>query len=171
MASRHSHYDTSLGTLLITASDDAVTGVYFEGHTYPPESEAMGDDLGPESADPLLEQAATQLREYLAGDRTLFDISIDPVGDDFSQKVWAMLREIPYGETVTYGSLALRLGNRGLAQRVGQAVGHNPVSIIIPCHRVLGADGSLTGYAGGLDRKRALLALEEPDAEFAGRLF
>lgn len=171
MSSRHSHYDTSLGTLLITASDDAVTGVYFDGHTYPPSDEAMGVDLGPEAGDPLLESAATELREYLAGQRTIFDVPLEPAGDEFSQRVWAMLREIPYGETVTYGSLALRLGNRGLAQRVGQAVGHNPVSIIIPCHRVLGADGSLTGYAGGLDRKRALLALEEPPASDAGRLF
>ncbi len=89
----------------------------------------------------------------------------------FSRQVGDMLGDIPYGSTTTYGELALALGNRALAQRVGQAVGHNPVSIIIPCHRVVGADGSLTGYAGGLDRKRALLSLEEPEPAAAGRLF
>lgn len=83
----------------------------------------------------------------------------------------ARLREIPYGTTTTYGTIAVQLGNRALAQRVGRAVGHNPLSIVVPCHRVVGADGSLTGFAGGLDRKRALLALEEPAEVRAARLF
>lgn len=92
-------------------------------------------------------------------------------GDEFFEQVWALLCEIPYGQTTTYGALAERLGDRRLAQRVGQAVGRNPISILIPCHRVLGADGSLTGYAGGLDRKRFLLELEEPVEASASRLF
>ncbi|WP_301200637.1 methylated-DNA--[protein]-cysteine S-methyltransferase, partial [Corynebacterium stationis] len=85
--------------------------------------------------------------------------------------VWALLQEIPYGETMTYGEIAQQLGNKHLAQRVGQVVGRNPVSIIIPCHRVIGSDGSLTGYAGGLDRKRFLLELEEPAEVTETRLF
>ena len=99
------------------------------------------------------------------------DTSIATAGDEFSERVWALLKEIPYGETTTYGALAAALGNPRLAQRVGQCVGHNPISVIIPCHRVVGADGSLTGYAGGLDRKRRLLDLEEPPEVAAARLF
>ena len=87
-----------------------------------------------------------------------------------SERVWTRLCEIPYGQTTTYGAIATELGNRNLAQRVGQAVGHNPISIVIPCHRVVGADGGLTGYAGGLDRKRRL-DLESPAPDEAGRLF
>lgn len=100
--------------------------------------------------------------EFLAGERKTFDLSVRTQGDEFSERVWAMLCEIPYGETPTYGVLAERLGNRRLAQCVGQAVGRNPVSIVAPCHRVVGAGRSLTGYGGGLDRKRFLLELEEP---------
>lgn len=112
-----------------------------------------------------------ELDEYLAGQRTQFTIAVQPQGNDFSQEVWALLQEIPYGETMTYGEIAQQLGNKHLAQRVGQVVGRNPVSIIIPCHRVIGSDGSLTGYAGGLDRKRFLLELEEPAEVTETRLF
>jgi methylated-DNA-[protein]-cysteine S-methyltransferase len=93
------------------------------------------------------------------------------VGDDFQQRVWAILREIPYGTTTTYGAIAGRLGDKALAQRVGQAVGRNPLSIVVPCHRVVGSNGWLTGYAGGLERKRRLLDLEQPMDARAGRLF
>jgi methylated-DNA-[protein]-cysteine S-methyltransferase len=110
----------------------------------------------------VLSVLAEQLDDYLAGERRTFEVSVRTDGDDFSQRVWAMLQEIPYGETTTYGALAERLGNRHLAQRVGQVVGRNPVSIVIPCHRVVGSDGSLTGYAGGLERKQRLLDLEDP---------
>ncbi|MFF8817543.1 MULTISPECIES: methylated-DNA--[protein]-cysteine S-methyltransferase [Leucobacter] len=171
MSSRHGTFTTSLGDLLFVAEGDALTGVYFPEHRYPPEPEAIGEDLGTEPNDPVLTEAARQLRQYLAGDRVEFNIALAPQGDNFSQQVWAMLQQIPYGTTTTYGELAASLGNRALAQRVGQAVGHNPVSVVIPCHRVLGADGSLTGFAGGLERKRTLLALEEPAAADAGRLF
>ncbi|WP_312977210.1 methylated-DNA--[protein]-cysteine S-methyltransferase [Corynebacterium sp.] len=114
---------------------------------------------------------AIQLTEYLEGARKSFDVPITTHGNAFSEKVWALLRQIPYGETTTYGALAASLGNPRLAQRVGQVVGQNPVSIIIPCHRVVGADGSLTGYAGGLERKRWLLELEEPVEISSSRLF
>ena len=171
MTARHGFFDTSLGTLMCVADGDRLAGVYFPDHRYPPEPADIGDDLGPEPSDALLTAAATELREYLRGERTAFGVPLAPRGDEFSLRVWQLLEEIPYGETVSYGELAIRLGKRALAQRVGQAVGHNPISVFIPCHRVLGADGSLTGYAGGLDRKRTLLALEEPDAAAAGRLF
>jgi methylated-DNA-[protein]-cysteine S-methyltransferase len=112
------------------------------------------------ASDPLLTAAARQIEEYLAGERVEFDLPTDAAGDDFQLRVWALLAEIPYGETVTYGDLAERCGDRRLARDVGQAVGSNPLSMIVPCHRVVGKDGKLTGYAGGLDRKRSLLELE-----------
>lgn len=177
---RHGAFPSQLGELLLVADGEALTGVYFEEHAHPPAADGLGDDLGRESGgapedtagrDATLSQAIRELREYLAGERRRFDIALRPAGGDFEQQVWRMLLEIPYGETTSYGTLAERLGSRGLAQRVGQAVGRNPIMIAIPCHRVLGADGSLTGYAGGLDRKRFLLALEEPAAAESGRLF
>lgn len=171
MTVRHGSFETSLGSLLFVANGSSLAGVYFSDHRYPPNPEDIGDNLGSEPTDTVLEAAAAQLTEYLAGKRTVFDLELAPRGDDFSQQVWAMLSAIPFGSTTTYGELAVALGNRALAQRVGQAVGHNPVSVIIPCHRVVGADGSLTGYAGGLDRKRQLLRLEEPEPAAAGRLF
>ena len=156
--------------MLLVASGDAIVGAYFDGHSYPPAAEAIGEQVD-EAEDQLLSQTAQQLREYLVGGRRTFDLALRPIGDDFSQQVWQILLRIPYGETMSYGQIASELGNKGLSQRVGQSVGHNPISIIVPCHRVLGADGSLTGYAGGLDRKRTLLTLEEPAAAEAGRLF
>ncbi len=164
------YIDTELGGMLLVAHDNALIGAYFEGQKYPPAADAIGDVVSIEE-DRLLAQAATEMRAYLKGERDSFDVPIAPQGDEFSQRVWQILLRIPYGETVTYGAIADELGSKGLSQRVGQSVGHNPLSVIVPCHRVLGADGSLTGYAGGLDRKRALLALEEPDASEAGRLF
>ncbi|MDQ2660545.1 MAG: MGMT family protein, partial [Actinomycetota bacterium] len=103
--------------------------------------------------------------------RTEFDLPTAASGDAFEQAVWAMLREIPFGETTTYGAIADRLGDRTLARRVGYAVGHNPISILVPCHRVVGSDGSLTGYAGGLERKRLLLELEGAAVVSQRRLF
>lgn len=168
---RHGTFATTVGELLLVAADDAIVGVYFPDHTYPPCPDEIGDDLGFEPDDHILAEAARQLREYLSGERRTFNVKLAPRGDDFSQQVWGILLQIPFGETTTYGNIAVALGNRALAQRVGQAVGHNPIMIMIPCHRVLGADGALTGYAGGLEVKRTLLALEEPPAEVAGRLF
>ncbi len=192
MHTRHAFVDTTIGELLLVAGDDALTGLYFPDHRYPPAESEIGErvvesadrviataagqvrEIGErvvESADRVIATAAGQVREYLAGTRQRFDLSVVTHGDAFSQRVWALLREIPFGRTTTYGTLADELGNRRLAQRVGQAVGHNPVSIVIPCHRVVGADGSLTGFAGGLDRKRALLELEESEEMRAARLF
>lgn len=167
---RHAYVATSLGELLFVAEDEALAGLYFPQHWYPPAADEVGVPVDT-SDDAVIGSAAVQVCEYLDGSRESFDVPVVTHGDEFSEQVWTLLREIPYGQTTTYGALAERLGNRQLAQRVGQSVGHNPVSIVIPCHRVVGADGSLTGFAGGLERKRALLDLEEPEQARAARLF
>lgn len=148
-----------IGEVTIVADRDAITGIYFPGHWTKPDRSAFGaqTDAG---TDPVIAAAATQLAEYLTGERTGFDLATNASGDEFDLQVWGILLQIPYGETTTYGAIAARMGDRNLAQRVGRAVGHNPLSIVVPCHRVLGAGGALTGYAGGLDRKRFLLELE-----------
>ena len=167
---RHAHAESPLGDLLYVADGDALVGVYFPCHWYPPKASAIGAEVDA-AADPMIGVAVRQMDEYLSGERREFDLPLAPVGDEFSQRVWARLREIPYGETTTYGTIASELGRPQLAQRVGQAVGHNPISIVVPCHRVVGADGSLTGFAGGLERKRRLLELEEPASVSESRLF
>lgn len=175
---RHASVPTPLGPLLCVAQgaavgdaqDDALSGVYFPGHRPAPAAPDVGARV-PLETDPLLSETARQLREYLAGRRDEFQLPLATPRDDFARRVRELLREIPYGKTSTYGELAERLGNRHLAQRVGQAVGRNPLSIVVPCHRVVGADGSLTGYAGGLERKRLLLELEEPAHRAEERLF
>ncbi len=162
---------TSIGRLLVSADGEALTGVYFPGHWHPPAAEAIGVAVPADDGDGLFRAFAAQLDEYLDGGRTAFELPTAPVGDEFQLAVWAMLRGIPYGATTTYGELAVRLGDRNLARRVGNAVGRNPLSILVPCHRVVGANGSLTGYAGGLERKRFLLELEGADVVAQGRLF
>jgi methylated-DNA-[protein]-cysteine S-methyltransferase len=169
MTTRHTLIDTDLGRLTVVADGGNLTGVYFPHHWYRPSEERFGPFVDSDS-DPLFTETAVQLRDYLAGRRATFDIPTATVGDAFQEQVWALLKEIPYGTTTTYGALAQRLGDASLAQRVGQAVGRNPLSMIVPCHRVVGKDGKLTGYAGGLDRKRFLLDLEEPVEVKAGRL-
>ena len=170
MTVRHAVLPGPLGPLTALADGRALTGLYFPAHTCPPAMDQAGEQVDP-AADALFTQLADELEEYFAGTRREFAVPLAATGDAFSERVWARLREIPYGSTVSYGEIARELGSAGLAQRVGQAVGHNPVSILVPCHRVVGADGSLTGYAGGLERKRALLTLEEPSAEDGARLF
>ncbi|GAA1407954.1 methylated-DNA--[protein]-cysteine S-methyltransferase [Catellatospora coxensis] len=170
MTARHTRIGTGLGELTAVADGDTLIGLYFPGHWYPPKPEAIGPYVEP-AGDPLFTRTAEELAEYLAGRRTTFDVPVALHGDAFQQRVWALLREIPHGRTTTYGTLAAQLGNPALAQRVGQAVGRNPVSVIVPCHRVVGSDGSLTGFAGGLRRKQFLLELEEPAEVKAGRLF
>lgn len=166
----HAVVDTRLGELTLVAAHDALIGLYFPQHRHGPAAEDLGARIDA-AAHPMLGATATQLEEYLAGERRDFVLELAPRGDDLSRAVWERLRAIPYGGTTTYGALARELGNPHLAQRVGQVVGRNPLSIVVPCHRVVGADGSLTGYAGGLERKRLLLDLEEPATERAARLF
>jgi methylated-DNA-[protein]-cysteine S-methyltransferase len=167
---RHAITVTNIGELTLVARDEALTGIYYPQHWVGIERAALGDLVELDS-DPVLSTAAKELAEYLAGERRAFDIPLLAEGDEFQHRVWALLNEIPFGTTVTYGDLAERLGSKALARKVGQAVGYNPLSIVIPCHRVVGKDGKLTGYAGGLERKKFLLSLEEPEAAVAGRLF
>ena len=167
---RHLRSNTTLGNMLLFARDSALIGAYFDDQRYLPDADAFGEEVA-ENEDQLLQHTVTQLHEYLSGTREHFELPLAPEGDEFSQRVWQILCAIPYGHTTSYGVIARELGNTAYAQRVGQSVGHNPISIIIPCHRVMGSDGSLTGYAGGLDRKRRLLSLEEPEPAAANRLF
>jgi methylated-DNA-[protein]-cysteine S-methyltransferase len=167
---RHAVASTAIGDLTFVASDDALIGIYFPQHWVGLERANRGEEV-PLHSDPVLSDAAVQLGEYLAGERTTFTIKTAAEGDEFQKRVWAILEEIPFGQTVTYGDIAEKLGDKALARVVGKAVGSNPLSIIVPCHRVVGAGGKLTGYAGGLERKQRLLALEEPTAAAASRLF
>ena len=152
--------DTPLGKMQAAACDDALTGLWFAGQKYFP----AGAESWQNKADyPPFVSLKEWLKAYFSREKPKMKIPLAPHGTDFQQAVWKLLMEIPYGKTTTYGAIAARLssaGKRAAAQAVGGAVGHNPISLIIPCHRVLGADGSLTGYAGGLEKKRALLELE-----------
>lgn len=170
MTRRHATLATSLGDLLAVGDGAVLVGLYFPGHWYPPSADAIGVEVDGRS-DPLFAITAAQLGEYLGGLRTSFEVPLATAGDAFQEQVWRMLRGIAFGATTTYGSLAERLGDRTLARRVGQAVGRNPLSILIPCHRVVGGNGALTGYAGGLERKEFLLELEGADVVAQRRLF
>jgi methylated-DNA-[protein]-cysteine S-methyltransferase len=145
----HTIISTPIGTLRLTLADDgALTGIGFAG------------DDEPATHDPRFDDAATQLREYFAGERAAFDLELRPSGNAFEQRVWDELLTIPYGQTTSYAEIARRIGRAGAARAVGRANARNPIAIVVPCHRVIGSDGSLTGYAGGLECKRSLLALE-----------
>lgn len=154
--------DTPVGPLTLTAHDGALSGVYFDGHDPAPRQALGTDRVGePSSADDaVLDRASGQLAEYFAGTRRDFDLPLELAGTEFQRAVWAQLRAIPYGETITYGELARRVGNPNAFRAVGSANGRNPVSIVVPCHRVVAAGGKLGGYGGGLDRKTLLLHLE-----------
>ena len=155
MTTSHTIIDTQMGDLTLVAADGVLTGVYYPGHWTRPDRTLFGP-----RAEEGFEETERQFGEYLAGERTAFDVPTSAVGDTFQQRVWTLLKGIPYGETTTYGELARELGDPALARAVGRAVGSNPLSVIVPCHRVVGKDGKLTGYAGGLERKRFLLELE-----------
>ena len=158
--SRHAVIDSPIGPLTIAATARGVSGIYMENHAHPPAPEVLGERLADAGEDPFIARAAEELGGYFDGKRTTFDIPLDPSGTEFQKRVWALLAAIPFGHTRTYGELAAELGDPKLTRAVGTANGRNPVSIIVPCHRVIGADGSLTGYAGGLERKLFLLRLE-----------
>ena len=154
----HLTTDSPVGPLRLRSDGEHLTGVFFVEHRHAPEDlgEVVDDALAP----PVLREAARQLQEYFAGGRTGFDLPTAAPGTDFQQRVWAQLRAIPYGRTWSYGELARALGNPGASRAVGLANGRNPLSIVVPCHRVVGSDGSITGYGGGVERKQALLDLE-----------
>jgi methylated-DNA-[protein]-cysteine S-methyltransferase len=151
------HFDRPLGPMLLAATARGLAGVWFVGQRHGPDSSGWRED----PAHPVLQEAVAQLRAYFAGERTGFELPLDlGAGTPFQQDVWTALRTIPRGGTTSYAALARGLGRPQAARAVGAAVGRNPVSIVVPCHRVLGTGGSLTGYAGGLERKIALLTLE-----------
>ena len=145
-----------LGTMLLARTDAGLAGAWFAQQKHHP------DDIdAPERADdPLLADTARQLREYFAGTRDAFDVALDLQGTDFQRAVWRALLRIAPGATSSYGAIARDLGVPSASRAVGAAIGRNPVSIIVPCHRVVGSSGALTGYAGGLDRKTVLLRIE-----------
>ncbi len=145
--------DSPLGRMLLTANEDGLTEVKFLF----PEDEIVPEV---EPSHPTLEQTKQQLKEYFAGDRKTFDLPLAPHGSDFQKRVWQELVTIPWGQTTSYLKMADKLGSRLTIRAVGGANGKNPIAIIIPCHRVIGANGNLTGYAGGLWRKQRLLELE-----------
>ena len=159
MSPAHVLVPSPIGDLTVVAHEGAVTHVLMDAAKYRPDAPDVFGDVGDPTDEPFA-SAASQLHAYFAGTRTAFDLPLAARGDAFHQRVWALLREIPYGETRTYGQLATTLGDRNLAQAVGTANGRNPIAIVVPCHRVIGAAGSLTGYGGGLERKRYLLSLE-----------
>jgi methylated-DNA-[protein]-cysteine S-methyltransferase len=142
--------DTPIGELLLAGDGHALTAVHMDG------TPGAGWRRDPEA----LRDAAAQLRSYFAGELRYFDLPLAPPGTPFQRDVWAALREIPYGETISYAELAAAVGRPGSARAVGAANGRNPIAVVIPCHRVIGASGALTGYGGGLERKRLLLDLE-----------
>ncbi|WP_404312630.1 methylated-DNA--[protein]-cysteine S-methyltransferase [Agrococcus terreus] len=153
----HTTIDTPIGTLTIVAGEAGLTSITMEDHRPAPDEATWGErDDAPAAGSPLAE-AAAQLRAYFAGDRTAFALPLAEVGTPFQRRVWAALAEIPFGETRTYGWIAERIGQPTAVRAVGLANGRNPFSIVVPCHRVVGSTGQLTGYAGGVERKRHLL--------------
>ncbi|GAB3265869.1 methylated-DNA--[protein]-cysteine S-methyltransferase [Arthrobacter pigmenti] len=158
--------DSPIGTLTLVNSDGALSAVYMNEHARKPTLERLG---GNTSAG--FETVTEQLDEYFAGQRREFSLTLAPEGSPFQRSVWQLLAGIPYGQTRTYGELADQLGDRHVIRAVGSANARNPISIIVPCHRVIGADGSLTGYAGGLERKKFLLELENPSRSHEPALF
>jgi len=150
-------FPSPIGELLIRASDSGLTGVWFPGTG---EVAAAPPHDGRGQASGVLARTCEQLAEYFAGSRTRFDLPLDPLGTAFQRRVWDALRAIPYGTTLSYSDLARRLGDVRATRAVGAANGRNPIPIIVPCHRVIGANGALTGFGGGLDRKRWLLEHE-----------
>ena len=152
----YSVMQSPIGPLTIVATNGALVAVLMDGHHRSPVPESAWG----ERVDDALPDATLQLEEYFAGKRQAFDLPLAPSGTEFQRRVWAALAEIPYGETRSYGQIATAIGQPGASRAVGMANGRNPVSIVVPCHRVVGASGSLTGYAGGPERKQFLLDLE-----------
>jgi methylated-DNA-[protein]-cysteine S-methyltransferase len=170
MDTRHAVIESLIGELTLIAEGEALSGLYFRHHWPRPDRYSFGPRVDANS-DELLAAARTQLTDYLAGRAQGFNLPTLLHGDESQQRIWRLLNAIPHGETVTYGELAAVLDDGTTAQGVGQAVGRNPVCVVVPCHRVVGKNGQLTGYAGGLKRKQFLLELEERSEVKAAKLF
>jgi methylated-DNA-[protein]-cysteine S-methyltransferase len=154
----HTVVDSPCGPLTLVAQGNALCGLYMTEQRHRPDQLTFGE---PDPGADIFARAETELKEYFAGQRNEFEVPLTLVGTPFQQRVWTALQDIPYGATTSYGELADRLGQPTASRAVGLANGKNPISIIVPCHRVVGASGSLTGYGGGLERKRYLLDFEQ----------
>ena len=161
----HCVMDSPIGPLTLVATDGVLAGVYMVEHRHRPALETFGPRVAVEDAP--FDAVRAQLDEYFAGERTEFDLPLALAGTEFQRTVWAALRRIPYGETMSYGQLAEEIGKPSASRAVGLANGRNPISIIVPCHRVVGSTGDLTGYGGGIDRKRALLSFESKTGQLS----
>jgi methylated-DNA-[protein]-cysteine S-methyltransferase len=159
----HAVLATSLGELTVVRERGRLAGVYFPRHWPKPDRTVFGPRV-----EAGFEDVARQVGEYLAGGRSAFEFSVTLKGTEFDRRVWELIAQVPYGQTTTYGDLARNLGARTDPRDVGAAVGRNPLCIVIPCHRVVGSTGKLTGYAGGLERKRTLLGIERAAALRSG---
>ena len=157
--------DSPVGALTLAGTGGRLRHLRMVDQTYEPSR------TGWERDDDAFSDAVAQLEEYFSGDLLEFDLELDLVGTEFQRRVWAALLTIPYGETRSYGQIATQIGSPGASRAVGLANGHNPIGIIVPCHRVIGANGSLTGYGGGLDRKRSLLDMERERVSPVATLF
>ena len=155
-AARHAVVDSPVGPLTLVERDGHLVGLYLAGQRHLPEAATFGA-----RDDSVLPEVRDQLTAYFAGDLREFDLPVAPVGTPFQVQVWEALRRVPYGDTCTYGELAAAVGRPAAVRAVGAANGRNPICIVLPCHRVVGSTGQLTGYAGGVERKAALLALEQ----------
>lgn len=161
----HTVMDSPIGPLVLVNQDGAVAGLYMDAHRRQPGDASYGD-----RDDAALPALREQLAAYFAGDLEDFDVLVQVQGSEFQRRVWAVLGTIPYGQTWTYGELAAHLGQPTASRAVGLANGRNPVSIVVPCHRVVGSSGSLTGYGGGVERKRWLLEHEQNNQTLFGRV-
>ncbi len=153
--------ESPIGTLLLASEAGELTALYMHGG----EQAAAKMGWTRDDSSPVLRSAAEQLQEYFAGRRSEFDLPLRMDGTEFQRRVWSELLNIPFGQTISYGELARRVGNPAAARAVGLANGRNPISIVVPCHRVIGSSGRLVGYGGGLDRKKFLLDLERREAQ------
>ncbi len=160
MMRTHTMVDSPMGVLTLVASDGTLSGVYMEDQLHLPDPSTFGQRAGSG-----FEEAAEQLEQYFAGERTAFTLRTRLLGSDFQRRVWQALAAIPYGRTWTYAQLADAVGRPDRLRAVAATNGRNPIAVVVPCHRVIGSDGSLTGYAGGLARKRFLLDLEHPGSK------
>ena len=154
MTTYYTYVESPVGPLLLTSDGERLTGIFFDYESVNVTAWVRSDDAAP------FGETERQLGEYFAGARSDFDLPLAPSGTDFQRRVWTELTHIPYGVTISYGELARRVGNPNASRAVGLANGRNPIPIVVPCHRVIGANGTLTGYGGGLERKQLLLALE-----------
>lgn len=154
---RYARFITPLGTILATAVGGALTSINFDDAKYTPE---IDNGWKEDPSSPPLRECARQLQDFFEGKRQCFDLPIAPEGTAFQKRVWQEIARVPFGETITYAQLAARAGSPGSARAAGAATGRNPIAIVVPCHRIVGTDGSLTGYAGGLERKTKLLEIE-----------